>query len=176
MSNSCGVAQSFPAKAIAKLRNSCCRQEETGFQRMLSSLKVSQQTLPKKVVREDIWTFSCKVGPTWLKALSYIEHITTHLSLSSFVIPRWSHLFDFCEAKADIHSGGCYGKSPLQMAAERDHLEVARLLVEAKADLNSTSRYGRSPLQIACERGHLKAPWWVLQRHEVFLTSNLSGL
>eukprot|EP00434_Breviolum_minutum_P023960 symbB.v1.2.021145.t1/scaffold1812.1/size105704/9 len=60
------------------------------------------------------------------------------------------------QAKADIHSGGCYGKSPLQMAAERDHLEVARLLVEAKADLNSTSRYGRSPLQIACERGHLK--------------------
>ena len=54
------------------------------------------------------------------------------------------------------------------MAAERGHLEVARLLVEAKADLNSTSRYGRSPLQIACERGHLKATWWAYRDMQLF--------
>jgi len=57
------------------------------------------------------------------------------------------------QAKADPY--GSVGKSPLQMAAEHGHLEVARLLLEAKADLNESGD-GRSPLQIACERGHVK--------------------
>ena len=47
-------------------------------------------------------------------------------------------------------------KVPLYVAAERNHLELAKLLISSGADVNAKSGWGRVPLYVAAERNHLE--------------------
>ncbi len=54
--------------------------------------------------------------------------------------------------------------TPLHLACERGHLEVARLLVRANANVRATDRFWRSPLHLACEAGHTGTALLLLER------------
>jgi hypothetical protein len=60
------------------------------------------------------------------------------------------------EAGADKEKSSIKGCTPLLVACERGHIEVARLLVEAGADKEKSSIKGCTPLLIACERGRIE--------------------
>jgi ankyrin repeat protein len=56
---------------------------------------------------------------------------------------------------ADVHVDDNKGNTPLQYAARRGHLEVARKLLEFNdAEVNSRNHHGSTPLLIASEYGH----------------------
>jgi ankyrin repeat protein len=48
---------------------------------------------------------------------------------------------------------GGYAKTALHWAAEKDHVEIARLLIDADADLESATEWGATPLEWAAVMG-----------------------
>ena len=48
-----------------------------------------------------------------------------------------------------------HGRTALHAAAEKGHLEVAKVLLASGADFKATDKDGRTPLHKACERGCL---------------------
>ena len=50
---------------------------------------------------------------------------------------------------ADVNSKTKDGDTPLLLACERDHLEIATLLIEKGADVNARDTDGRTPLMMA---------------------------
>jgi ankyrin repeat protein len=61
-------------------------------------------------------------------------------------------LLDTCDQNTAMIDG-C---TPLHIACENGHIEVARLLVEAGADKDKVSTDGSTPLYVACEQGHIE--------------------
>jgi len=63
------------------------------------------------------------------------------------------------KGRAEIEEGGggyCVtGETPLHVAAEKGHVEIARLLLEHGADPNARDMYGVTPLHLATYWGHL---------------------
>jgi ankyrin repeat protein len=58
---------------------------------------------------------------------------------------------------ADVNQANEYGWTPLSMAAQNGHLEVAKLLIICGANVNQATRQdGFTPLCIAAQYGHLK--------------------
>jgi hypothetical protein len=47
-----------------------------------------------------------------------------------------------------------FGRTPLHLISEREHLEVVKLLLEKWADINAADELGRTLLYLASERGH----------------------
>ena len=62
---------------------------------------------------------------------------------------------ELIEAGADIHARGINGWTPLHMAANRGHVEKARLLIDAGADVNCRTEIDalETPLMEAASRG-----------------------
>ena len=48
---------------------------------------------------------------------------------------------------------GAHNKTPLHWAAEKNHAEIAELLVSAGADINAEVTWGMTPLQSAANMG-----------------------
>ena len=48
------------------------------------------------------------------------------------------------------------GCTPLFIAAQNDHVEIAQLLMERGADVNQAKNNGCTPLYIAAKEGHTK--------------------
>ena len=48
------------------------------------------------------------------------------------------------------------GATPLYIAAQNGHLEVARLLLDATADKDKAMNMGATPLFVAAQNGHLE--------------------
>ena len=58
-------------------------------------------------------------------------------------------------AGADVNAGGVFGKTPLHLAALKDHKEIAELLITNGADLNAEDEMnGMIPLHNAAGRGY----------------------
>jgi ankyrin repeat protein len=51
------------------------------------------------------------------------------------------------------HAVGDHDKTPLHLAAEHDHVDVARLLLDAGADIAARTSWGMTPLQWAATMG-----------------------
>ncbi|KAF0717653.1 Aste57867_2175 [Aphanomyces stellatus] len=64
-----------------------------------------------------------------------------------------------CESKyigAFINWKKKNGESPLFIASQNGHIEVATLLLANGADVNQDDKYGWSPLSIASQQGHVE--------------------
>jgi len=57
------------------------------------------------------------------------------------------------QAGADPNAAGAENTSALMWAAERGHLDIARILLEAKADLNRQNNSGLTALMLAARSG-----------------------
>ena len=58
-------------------------------------------------------------------------------------------------AGADVNAGGVFGKTPLHLAALKDHKEIAELLIANGADVNAKQAVeGETPLHLAAMGGH----------------------
>ena len=68
------------------------------------------------------------------------------------------------EWKINPNEGSRRGSSPLQMAAEEGHLDVATCLVDLHANVNSADYQGFTPLIVACENGHETMLQMLLER------------
>jgi len=58
------------------------------------------------------------------------------------------------------------GNTPLHLAAEEGHVEVAQILLEScsTSDLEVKNAHGNTPLQLAAEEGHVKVVQLLLDR------------
>ena len=56
---------------------------------------------------------------------------------------------------ADVDKALLSGETPLFMASQNGHVEVAHLLLEVKADFSISRTDGITPLRVARQRGHL---------------------
>ena len=57
-------------------------------------------------------------------------------------------------AGADANRPNSHNLTPLHLASEKGHNEIARLLFDHGADANHPDSGGRTPLHLASERGH----------------------
>ena len=49
---------------------------------------------------------------------------------------------------------GLHNKTPLHIAAEKNHTEIAKLLIDAGADMNAEASLGMTPLALAAKMGN----------------------
>lgn len=63
-------------------------------------------------------------------------------------------LLDVCELKHFVNMKCSKGFTPLQMAAEKGHLEIVQILVDFGCDKQISSKTGKSALEIAEQEGH----------------------
>ncbi len=59
---------------------------------------------------------------------------------------------------------GDHGVTPLHAAAEKDHLEIARLLLESGAELEAETTWGMTPLQWAANMGSQQVGSYLIGR------------
>ncbi|CAI7658444.1 unnamed protein product [Penicillium crustosum] len=93
----------------------------------------------------------------------YTEAILRLSSTNDFLNHAFSYaVLDGCirslaillQAGADINAH-VNGRTALQVAAERDHLDMVQTLLAEKADVNTPSQGSLTALQVAAKRGHL---------------------
>jgi ankyrin repeat protein len=58
------------------------------------------------------------------------------------------------ESAADVNAIQMDGQTPLHLACEKGHLDIAQLLLESAADFNAVNKDGFSSLHLACHEGH----------------------
>ena len=58
------------------------------------------------------------------------------------------------ERGADINEARDNGVTPLSIASEKGHVEVARILVDGGADINKAANDGQTPLYAATSNNH----------------------
>ena len=63
-----------------------------------------------------------------------------------------------------VDEGDRWGCTPLFIACQYGHLEVARLLVEKGADMDKANDAGATPLFLACRKGHLEVVQLLVER------------
>ena len=75
------------------------------------------------------------------------------------------------KAGAAIDQARNTGFTPLYIACQEGHLDVARLLLETGAAVNQAHVSGATPLFIACIEGHLEIARLLLERRCCYETS-----
>ncbi len=67
-----------------------------------------------------------------------------------------STLDSFYDNYLNINTANALGKTPLHLAIEKGHLEIAQAIIDAKAEVNMADKQGNTPLHLACEKGHVE--------------------
>jgi ankyrin repeat protein len=69
------------------------------------------------------------------------------------------------ELSQDVHSRSfTYDATPLHLASENGHKQVACFLIERGADVSAQDKYGKTPLHRASRRGHVEVAHMLIER------------
>ena len=76
---------------------------------------------------------------------------------------------------ADIEAGDDYERTPLHLACDYGHREVALLLLERGADIEAGDSIGRTPLHWACRDDHIETALLLVRRGAEIDVADSSG-
>jgi hypothetical protein len=67
----------------------------------------------------------------------------------------------------NVNAANKDGYTPLHVASQNGHAEVAALLIQNKADVNAAQKYGHTPLHIASENDHARVAALLLRNSAI---------
>lgn len=97
---------------------------------------------------------------------------------ADWVLSEMADLPEFVGANVPlkIDSVGCFGNSPLNIAATQGDLESVRTLLDEGADINFQGEEGSTPLHDAIEQNHQSVIHFLVQRGASKCIKNKEGM
>jgi ankyrin repeat protein len=110
-------------------------------------LQTNDRTLVLILLRSKIYDINEKISTPWFFSLSPLSYVAREgqEKLVKFLLQNYT---------PDIESWDAKNRTPLSLATQRGHRNVARLLLDADCNTNSRCSSGRTPLSYAAEEGH----------------------